>query len=184
MSSISGLGSSAQGLYSFIQSLSGSNQTSATSATPSTGSTPSAALGQVAGAGGHHHHHGGGGAFKQIQDAVTTALQSSQKGGDSSADPNKIIEDAIAKILQNNTSASGGAPQGAGNANGDADGSAGSASAVNGQSFQQLLQSFGVSPQQFRQDFLSAVKDAQGGQMNPATALQSFPVGSTLDLVG
>jgi hypothetical protein len=182
MSSIASLSGSASGLYSFIQSLSHSNKTSAASAASSTGPSQSAASGQITGAGGgHHHHHGGGGAFKQIQDAVTSALQGAQSSGASSADPNQIIEDAIAKVLQNNNSATG-AAQGTSNTTGD--GPVGSANAVNGQSFQQLLQSFGVSPQQFRQDFLSAIKDAQGGQMSPATALQSFPVGSTLDTKG
>jgi hypothetical protein len=182
VSMISGLSGSASGLYSFIQSLSPGNQTSATTAAAS--NPPQSVSGQITGAGGgHHHHHAGGGAMKQIQDAVTNALQTAQSSG-SSSDPNKIIEDAIAKVLQNNNAASTGAMQGStGDADGDGGGSTG-ASATQGQSFQQLLQSFGVSPQQFHQDFLSAVKDAQGGQMNPLTALQSFPVGSMVDVIG
>lgn len=185
MSMISGLSGSASGLYSFIQSLSPGNQTSATTAAASNSSQ--SVSGQITGAGGgHHHHHGGGGAMKQLQDAVTNALQTAQSSG-SSADPNKIIEDAIAKLLQNDNGATTGTTQGAAaDPDGDGDGSAGATGApgTSAQSFQQLLQSFGVSPQQFHQDLLSAVKDAQGGQINPLTALQSFPVGSMVDMVG
>ncbi|HEY2589148.1 MAG TPA: hypothetical protein VGI81_25620 [Tepidisphaeraceae bacterium] len=187
MSSISSLSSSASGLYSFIQSLSGNNQTSATSPASSTDPTQSASGQAVGAAGAHHHHHGGGGgAMKQIQDAVTNALQTAQSGG-SSSDPNQIIEDAIAKVLQNNNGATTGTMQGGtSDPDGDGDGSTGAngAAGTNAQSFQQILQSFGVSPQQFHQDFLAAVKDAQGGQMNPLTAMQSFPVGSTVDTIG
>lgn len=185
MSSISSLSGGASGLYSFIQSLTGTNQSSATSAASSTDPTQSSSTGQaVTGAGGHHHHHGGGGAMKQIQDAVTNALQTAQSSG-SSTDPNQIIEDAIAKVLQNNNSAtSSNGAQGAADPDGDGDAPGGATGSNNAQSFQQLLQSVGVSPQQFHQDFLAAVKDAQGGQMNPLTALQSFPVGSTVDMIG
>lgn len=124
--------------------------------------------------------------MKQIQEAVSTALQNAQSSGPST-DPNQIIEDAITKVLRNDNTAKGGATQGtAADPDGDDDGPAGAGGikGVNAQSFQQLLQSFGVRPQQFHQDLLAAVKDAQGGQMNPLTALQSFPVGSTVDMVG
>jgi hypothetical protein len=46
------------------------------------------------------------------------------------------------------------------------------------------LQSFGVTPEQFQNDFMSAIKDAQAGQVNPSTALQSFGAGSLLDVLG
>ena len=38
-----------------------------------------------------------------------------------------------------------------------------------------------MTPQQFRSDFLAAVKDAQGGQADPSTAFKSLPPGSTVD---
>jgi hypothetical protein len=197
MSSVSGIGSSTvQNLYQFIQGLSGGAAASSTGASsPSSSSTASSndplqALGQaLKGAGGHRHRHGGGGggsAMKQIQDAVSTALQSAQSTN-TSGDPNKIVEDAIAKVLQNDPSSPTAAQQGAttaADADGDRDGSTTSSStpATTGQTFNQLLQSFGISPDQFRQDFLSAVKDAQNGAANPAaTAFQSVPLGSTLD---
>ena len=43
----------------------------------------------------------------------------------------------------------------------------------------------GVDPQQFHQDFMAAIKDAQqNGNADPRTALQSFPLGSAVDTQG
>lgn len=194
MSSVSGIGGSAQSLYQFIQALSGNSSTSSassTSSTTGTGATSAAqsiaqaaqSVGQVAQSisqafHGHHHHHG---ALKQIQDAVTTALQSAQSSG-SNSDPNKVVEDAIAQVLGNNNSAVS-AIGGDGDGDNDASGTS-TSPAINTQNFFQTLQSFGVSPQQFQQDLLSAVKDAQNGTVNPSTAFQSFPTGSILNTVG
>jgi hypothetical protein len=189
MSSVSGIGGNAQSLYQFIQSLSGNTatpSTSTTSATTAAGSTSAVqsiaqaaqSIGQAL-QGGHHHRHGG--ALKQIQDAVTNALQSAQSSG-STSDPNKIVEDAISQVLGNNNAAVSSA---AGDTDGDSDASGASSSpAINTQTFFQKLQAFGVTPQQFQQDLLSAVKDAQSGTVNTSTAFQSFPVGSTLNVVG
>jgi hypothetical protein len=188
MSTISGIGSGAANLYQFIQSLTGVSQTqpsTATSSTSSTSTDPAQALGQVL-QGGHHHHHHGSGSLKQIQDAVTSALQTAQSTG-SATDPNKIVEDAIAQILKNGTSSSSTSgtqltdsdPDGA--ANPAATGSTGTSQNSNTQAFFSTLQSLGISPNQFQQDFLAAIKDAQGGQVNPATAFQSVPLGTAVD---
>lgn len=183
MSSVSGIGGNAQSIYQFIQSLSGNTSTPSTSSTTSTSSAISSAAQTIAQAaqgigqamqGGHHHHHGG--ALKQIQNAVTNALQTAQASG-SNSDPNTIVEDAIAQVLGNNNAAVSSTP-------GGADASASTSPAINTQNFFQTLQSFGVTPQQFQQDLLSAVKDAQSGTINNSTAFQSFPIGSTLDTVG
>ncbi|HWC97732.1 MAG TPA: hypothetical protein VG456_13300 [Candidatus Sulfopaludibacter sp.] len=192
MSSVSSVGGNAQSLYQFIQSLSGTTQSQstgaasgATSSTTSNSATQTIAqaaqsIGQAL-QGGHHHHHGG--ALKQIQNAVTSALQSAQSSG-STSDPNKIVEDAISQVLGNNNAA-------VSSTSGDTDGAAsgttgtsGTSAAANTQSFFQTLQSFGVSPHQFQQDLLSAVKDAQNGTVNNSTAFQNFQVGSTLDAIG
>jgi hypothetical protein len=202
MSSISGIGGGNQSLYSFIQSLSGTSASQgATSASSTTASSsdPTQALTQGA-QGGHGKHHHGGGGLKQIQDAVTSALQSAQTSG-STTDPNKVIEDAITQVLKNNNStpststasatattspSSGAAPDTDGDSAGAASTSSGATSGATSaqQSFFATLQSMGISPKQFRQDFLAAVKDAQGGQVNPATAFQSVPVGSVVDTIG
>ena len=129
---------------------------------------------------GHHRHrhHGGGSGVQDLLNAVSSALNSA----DPSADPNQVIQDTITKLL-------------AGDSDGDGDGSntsgntttvAGSNSSTTGQSttaqsFVDTLKAHGVDLQQFRADLLAAVKNAQNGQVNPATALQSFPLGSTLN---
>ena len=44
--------------------------------------------------------------------------------------------------------------------------------------------SYWVDPQQFHQDLLAAIKDAQnGGQADPATLFKNFPPGSNVDTI-
>lgn len=195
MSTIGSAGS-VSGLYQFFQGVSVNNTTTPTSGTSTTSapdgtiSTDASQSGQVS---GHHHHHGGGGGamFKQIQSAVTSALQTAQANG-TDQDPNQVIEDAISSVLKNagnGTSAAGAnstnsATQSASDPDGDGDSDAsgaaeGSESAK--QSFFQGLQALGVDPQQFHQDFLTAVQNAQNGNVDPSTAFQSFPPGSGVD---
>jgi hypothetical protein len=165
----SGVGGVGQSAAQYLQQLTG-QQSAASGAPPAKG--------------GHHHHHGGGvgagGDANQAQvgnllDTITAALQST----DASSDPNQVIEDTVAKLLESkgNAAANGltgnvspGTVQGASN------------QAEGNQAFLQLLKAHGVDLQQFRTDLTAAVKDAQGGQANPATALQSFPAGSALNL--
>jgi len=200
MSSISGLGGGTQGLFQFIRSLSGTSPTQSTGATTSAATSGSSIASDLAQAvsGSHHHHHGHGGSgiLKQIQDAVTNALQTAQSGSGSTSDPNKIVESAIAQVLKANPSAttagstantattglaSATDPDGDGDPTGGTEATGGSSSL---DSFFQALQTAGIDPRQFRQDFINAIKDAQGGQVNPATAFQSIPIGSTIDTLG
>jgi len=194
MSTIGSAGS-VSGLYQFFQGISANtatptSATSTTSGVDGTTSTDASQTGQIS---SHHHHHGGGGGgamFKQIQSAVTSALQSAQANG-TDQDPNQVIEDAISSVLKNagnGTSATGSTATGArqsvaypdGDGDTDANGAAeGSESAK--QSFFQGLQALGVDPQQFHQDFLAAVQNAQNGNVDPSTAFQSFPPGSGVD---
>jgi len=195
MSSISSLGGNVQGIFQFIQSLSGTSQTPSTSATTSTSTAtdPTQSATQAV-SGGHHHHHGhsGSGVFKQIQDAVTNALQTAQSSGGSSSDPNQIVESAIAQVLKSNsaaTTATGSTNAATTAQTSSTDSNADAATEATGgtsslASFFQALQTAGVNPQQFQQDFLNAVKDAQGGQVNASTAFQSIPIGSTIDTLG
>lgn len=182
-----------QGLYQFIQQLgagaAASTAPAATTDATSTGTATSPGQPTQA-AGGAHHRHGHGEMFSKIESAVTSALQSAQANG--SSDPNKVIQDAIAKVFQNAGNASSTGSQQAGGSNPDADGDtdASGASAADAssssahQAFLQTLQSLGVSPQQFHADFLAAIKDAQNGQVDPAAAMKSFPPGSTVDTIG
>lgn len=195
MSTIGSAGS-VSGLYQFFQGVSVNNTTTLTSGTSTTGapdgtiSTDASQTGQIS---GHHHHHGGGGGgamFKQIQSAVTSALQTAQANG-TDQDPNQVIEDAISSVLKNagnGTSATSstiaGATQSATDpdGDGDTDGSGAAEGAESArQSFFQGLQALGVDPQQFHQDFLAAVQNAQNGNVDPSTAFQSFPPGSGVD---
>jgi len=187
------------GLFQFFHQVAGNGAAQSTaSAAPAQGTTATDAsdttgAGQGAqAAGGHHHHHGGGhgGLFKKVESAVTDALQAAKS--DPSADPNKVVQDAIAKVFKDNgvTPGAGGAPgQGVGKSgvpDGDGGGDAGSAAASGAASareaFAQTLKSFGVSEDQFHSDFLAAVKDAQsGGGADSADVFKSFPPGSSVD---
>ena len=188
------IGGSGTGLYQFLRSIS-ANQTSPTSSTASTtastatsATAPDSSSTSTQGAAVHHGHkgHGGGGGamFKKIEDAVTSALQSAQSDGSSSSDPNQTIEDAISKVL-NGASSSTDPSQTSTDADGDNDGT----QAANGndsasrQAFFQTLQQYGIDPQQFRQDLMSAFQQAKnGGTADPSTAFKSFPPGTAVDV--
>jgi hypothetical protein len=180
MSSISasGLG---QGLMQFLQQISSDAQSATTDAASSTAaatttSTAASAAVDVPQAAGHHHrHHHGGTQIQKIQDAVTSALQSAQANG-SATDPNKVIQTAIEQVLSgtNNVTPAG---------------NPGTTATPNGggavqSPFEQTLQSYGVDPQQFRSDFLAAIKDAQGGQVNASNVFGNFPSGTQVDTTG
>lgn len=179
MSAVNGIG---QDLYQLLQGFSATQQAQPSAASAAGAQTDSQEAAQ--GAKGHHHHHGqGGGFFQQIQTAVTQALQSAKS--DSSADPNQVVQDAIAKVLQSHgmssaqtSSSTGTASQGA---TAGATGSTGQGGDASRQAFMQLLQANGIDPQQFHADFLAAIQQAQGGQVDPSMALQSLPAGSAVD---
>src|SRR5262249_6835868 len=160
------------GLAQFFQSISASPSSPATPVVADAGTTAGQEDGAEQSQAAHHHHHRfNSEQFAKIKDAVTDALQAAKD--DPSADPNKAVEDAIAKVLQGGTSdTSPSAIQ-------PADGNPSVASSTDPSdakhAFGQLLQSYGVSAQQFHQDFLAAMKDAQGGNVDPSTALKSFP---------
>lgn len=179
MSSVNGIGSD---LYQLLQGFSANQQAQPPATTAASAQAGSQQAPQ--GAHGHHHHHGGGGQFfQQIQSAVTQALQSAKS--DSSADPNQVVQDAIAKVLQNRGTDSAQTAGNSGttspNAPAAADGSTGQNGDASRQAFMQLLQANGIDPQQFHSDFLAAIQNAQGGQVDPSTAFKSFPTGSGVD---
>lgn len=200
MSSISINGSDST-LAQFFQKLSSSSTTATTTTTAPAAAAPSVAPTNAdsttndssstptRGAGGHHHGHGG--LFKKVQDAVSSALDAAKS--DPNADPNKVVEDAIAKVFKDNGGVpDGGAPgagsQGAKGPDGDGDhdggqtaGGGGEASAAR-QAFSQTLSAFGISASQFHSDFLAAVQDAQsGGSPDSSSLFKDFPPGSNID---
>ena len=203
MSSISsGISGAGNGLYQLLQRVGGSQASAPASSADAAGAAGGDANGNangVARSHRHHHHHGGGGGqfFQKIESAVSSALQSAQSNG--SSDPNKVVEDAIASVLKqgrpggqpggpDGTPGTPGTPGGTPPAGQDggtsttapAGGQAGDASAAR-QAFEQLLQSHGIDAQQFHDDFAAAIRDARGGNPNPATAFKSFPPGLSVD---
>ena len=137
--------------------------------------------------GAHRRNRENSALFSKIDSAVTSALQSAQSNG--SSDPNKVVQDAIAKVFKDNNitppTPSANGRVSASDPDGDGDSHVAGHFGTNDnsaqQSFLQTLQSFGVNAQQFRNDFLTAVKDAQAGQASPSTAFKSFPPGSVVD---
>jgi len=202
MSSISSVGGNSVALYfqnlSATSNASASNAVTTTSPTTTTSSTGGTDASQAI-QGGRRHHHGHADAgksefFQQLQTAVSGALQSAQQGG---TDPNKVIEDAISQIFKNNanatspSSAKANQPASVNDSDGDGDGSPAEAGGPAGktqnsalQSFFNTLQSYGIDPQQFHQDFLTAATSAQNGASNTSTAFQSIPPGTLIDTIG
>jgi hypothetical protein len=160
MSTISSV-SADSSLYQFEQKI---NQTSGTS---SDGSSQAVH-------GKHHgHHHGGGGGgggmFQQVASAVTSALQAAQtqtSGG--ATDVNQVITQAITQALQQNGSST---------SNPSTSGSLNSSSNI--QNFYQTLQSAGVTPDQFRTDFMAALKAVMGDQASTSSAASGNLVNTT-----
>jgi hypothetical protein len=150
MSAISSVGSNSS-LYQFLQNL---QQSSGLGSATSSGSGVQGAQ--------HHHRHGGGGGglMSQVQSAVTSALQSAQASG-STADPNQVVQSAIAQVLQNGstTSAAGGTAA-----------TSGTTGSTSPQAFFQTLQASGVTPQQFLSDFMAALQSTQSAQLNSGAA--------------
>ncbi len=182
MSAISSIGGS--GLAQWLQSIRKQLTTKAGSGTSAASGTGTAgATAGTQGVQGGHRHHNGSDFFGKIQQTVVTALQAAKTSG-STEDPNQVVEDSIASLLKNmGVGANSAAGLADGNTNTNETGSAVSTASTQ-QAFQTLLQSEGISPQQFQADFLAAIKDAQNGSTNLAKAFSSFPMGTILDVSG
>ena len=102
------------------------------------------------------------GVMKQIEQAVTSALQASKP----TDDPRKVIQNAIASVLKNKNAKT----------DGDHDADPSDSDGTH-RTFNQTLQAYGISPQQFRAQLLAAVQKMGGGQIN----VSSFPAGMVLD---
>jgi hypothetical protein len=126
----------------------------------------------------HHHHRHGGGLFARIEEAVTRALGSAGTG-DSSADPNQVIQDAIASVIKD----SGAAPAASPAPGAVASAAQGSTEATQ-QAFLTALQNHGITPEQFYQDLKAAVEGARNGPTSSGGALKSFPLGASTDVTG
>lgn len=187
MSTISG---ASTGLAQFFQTVDKSS------------ATQSAATDQAGGAtkahhhGGHHRGGGGSSTISAIQDAVSSALQaagSNSASGSTSTDgtttdPNKLVEQAIASVLQKTGGLGAPPPRGDAPNDGDSDDAAKAGATSGGnsqrQAFVSLLKQSGIDPKQFHADFLAAVKDVQAGNSSAtdsSTAFQSVSPGLAVD---
>jgi hypothetical protein len=181
MSSLSSIG---QGLAQYFQSLVGTQATSSTQNSQAVGATSdTSSSASQAVSGSHHHHHGGGhGGFSKIASAVTSALQSAQSNGDTE-DPNTIIQSAIAKVLGGSQATGANATTGTATAQPTATDSDGDTD-FSPSEFLQTLQSHGVDPQQFRQDFISALQTTNSGDTDNTGISQFLPPGILVDTTG
>jgi hypothetical protein len=121
--------------------------------------------------------------MSKISSAVTSALEEAQSSG-SDSDPNQTIQNAIAQLLSGNsgnTQASNGTTSAASQSASSSGNATGETNGTSPQSFLQTLQSYGVDPQQFRQDFLAALQSANGGQTGTNSMWQALPAGSLVD---
>lgn len=172
--SCSGVGGVGQNPYQFLQS-SSQPQSATDAASTAQLQIQIQAQGQ---SGSPHRHHGGGNRAKggdAVSDLLNTIEQALQSA-DSSDDPNKVIEDTITKLL------SGDGATESENGSDSSRSAAANTPADAKQSFADVLKAHGVDFQQFRTDLLAAVKNAQNGQVDPSTALQSFAPGTSVDL--
>jgi murein L,D-transpeptidase YcbB/YkuD len=107
--------------------------------------------------------------FQKIQQSVLSALQSADSSN-SNADPNQIIQQAIAGVFQQSNSNGISSPQSSSN------------NAESPQTFFETLQQYGISPQDFRNDYASALKSSQNG-LSPANSLfGGSATGSLIDV--
>jgi hypothetical protein len=208
------IGSIGHSLFSLFQSVGGgSGQTAqstlasaaqtAANTTGTTSTTATTGTQGVQGSGHHHHHHHGGessqaggadssqngGIFGQIQSAVLSALQTSAQNspaGGTPSDVDQTVQTAIENVLTGKgiSEPAGSNASGETNAAGqpDSDGTGG------GTSFIQTLEQYGVSPEQFRKDFMSAIQNlygsgqsATGGSTASNLTAMAIPPGSLLD---
>jgi hypothetical protein len=137
----------AQFLHGISKKKSGANTPIAPGSTASIGSSSST---------------GGTALITQIQQTVTSALQSAKASG-STKDPNQIVEDSIASLLKNVFS--GKTPPAP-------------STPTSPQAFENALKSAGITSQQFQSDLKSAIQDAQNSLATP------IPTGTTLDVTG
>jgi hypothetical protein len=168
MSAINAISNLTQNLYPAVQGFTSPTPATSTTANSISGTvttspaTLASALQQAKGKG---HKHGGG-MLKKIEQAVTSALQSSSP----SADPNQVVQDAIANALKQ-----GANPQSTSVTDTDGDNDAAAQ-----QTFLQTLKSFGITPERFRNDLATAIQNSQKGGTS-GSSVSAFPPGLFLD---
>ncbi len=184
LASIGTLGSS---LSSFYQSISGGTQPS-TLTTLLPPEPPSAPKPSPDAQDAQSFGHTSDAVFSQIEAAIHGALTLAQSN--TTGRPSSIIRQAVAEAFPTagaNSGASTASAAGSGpSANADspgADSQDDPNSSASTQAYLAALNSLGVDPQKFQEDLVSAVKDAQQGNVDPSAVFSNFPLGSSLDAV-
>jgi hypothetical protein len=161
----------AQGLTQAAQSVA-AGVTSAASTVAAGANAAASTTTQAVHGGGHHHHGGGGHLFQKIQQSVLSALQAqSQSTSNVSAD--QTVQSAIGQVLQARFSNA--------NQTTDAESPDEDVDSNSVQQFFQKLQSYGVTPEQFRKDFLGAMQ--QSGQSGSNGQTTPVPLGLLVNLL-
>jgi hypothetical protein len=171
-------------------------------ATDETSSTTPEPDAPFAGPKGHAYgyQHGYGVMFRKLVAAVSSALEAAQ--ANPAADPNQVLEQTMAEFLADNhiqppshrtgrkLRAAEAEAQPAAEPSPEPEPEAALAEtapqpapapSLAYQGFMQMLRSYGIDPQQFRQDFYAALRQTRAGTVDPSAALQSFPPGTTID---
>jgi len=164
----------AQGLTQAAQTIAAGANSAASTVAAGANAAASTASQAVQGGGHHHHHHGGGGQlFQKIQQSVLSALQSqSQSTSNVSADD--TVQSAIGQVLQSRFSSANATP--------DSESTDSDVDSTSVQQFFQKLQSYGVTPEQFRKDFVNAMQQ-QGGQSGGNSQTTPVPLGLIVNLL-
>jgi hypothetical protein len=202
---ISGIAGNVGGIFNWLGQVTGigsqnqASQVSSTSNVSSTSSSGPSVNSSMTGNGttsniqGKHHHHHASNLSSGMQSAITSALQNAPSGSNA----NSIIQNTITSFLSG-ASAAGGASTNSmsstlatlENSATGSTGSAGSNSGTTGSSlteqFFQLLHNNGVTPQDFHQDLMSGIEQAQqnGGQPNVSSLFNNTGPGTLIDELG
>lgn len=173
----------AQGLTQAAQTVASGISSAASSVAAGASAAASSASQSVQG-GHHHHHHGGGGGgqmFQKIQQSVLSALQAQSQSTTNSASTDQTVESAIGQVIQGQFSATSPSTSSSTSTAQSPDTDVDSGSV---QSFFQQLQQYGVTPEQFRKDFLSAMQQSgQGGQPGANGQTTPVPLGLLVNLL-
>jgi len=166
-----------QGIMQAAQSVAGAASSTASTATQDANSAASTVAQSVHGS--HHHRHGGGGAghlFQKIEHSVLSALQS-QSQNPTAQSENQTVQSAIAQVLKARFSNTAGSASTSSQPPDNTD-----VDHVSVQQFFSQLQSYGITPEQFRQDFLSAMQQ-QSGQNSTNNQTTPVPLGFLVNLL-
>ena len=119
--------------------------------------------------------------LKAIQNAIAASLQNARQNG-SMTDPNQIIKNAIKQVFNSGLVTPKQAADGLSQDSGSSSKSSTADTAAAPKTFQQILQSFGVSAEQFRKDLASAIQETTTASADASNPAQTIDTGSLLNV--